>query len=229
MAGATSLLAGSLSAEAVNGIGSGDPLMTQVSSLSAINSAANHIQIDNIGAVAVSDLKNLGTGDVIFQNIGAITTGDSTVSSLGGSVSLTAHSPLTIGTGGVSASGSISLEAAASGGSDNLTINGNIASANGSILLSAGSAIVLGPGGILSAPNGTIMLTDSMHSPNSNSAATANQAATDNTVSSLITTMGKAEPTVKDDDDERKKKTTEGGEQTTNDKKMDDNSKKYCN
>jgi hypothetical protein len=228
MGGSTSISAASLSAEAVNGIGSGDPLMTGVHKLTALNTTANNIEIDNTGVLTVSGLTNLGTGNVILQNIGDITTDTSPVTSSGGTVSITAHSPLTIGAGGVSASGDISLEAAASGGPDDLTINGNIASSKGSIVLIAGRRIVLGPGGGLSARNGTIMLTDKdgLHRPS----AGGNETATGNTVSSLMTAMGKIVSDEKgDDENELKKKTREGGEQTTDDKKTDDDVKKYCN
>jgi hypothetical protein len=202
--------------------------MTGVHKLTALNTTANNIEIDNTGVLTVSGLTNLGTGNVILQNIGDITTDTSPVTSSGGTVSITAHSPLTIGAGGVSASGDISLEAAASGGPDDLTINGNIASSKGSIVLIAGRRIVLGPGGGLSARNGTIMLTDKdgLHRPS----AGGNETATGNTVSSLMTAMGKIVSDEKgDDENELKKKTREGGEQTTDDKKTDDDVKKYCN
>jgi hypothetical protein len=226
MGSARSISAGSLSAEAVNGIGSGDPLMTGVNKVTALNTTANNIEIDNTGVLAVSGMRNLGTGNVVLQNIGEITTDTSLVTSSGGAVSITAHSPLTIGSGGVSAYGSISLEASPSGGTDDLTINGSIASSNGNIVLSAGSGIVLGPGSSLSAPNGTITLNGASAG---NETATGNATATGNTVSSLMTAMGKIVSAEKgDDENELKKKTREGGAQTTDDKKTDD-VKKYCN
>ncbi|MDP2268801.1 MAG: YDG domain-containing protein, partial [Deltaproteobacteria bacterium] len=229
MGSATSISAAALFAEAVNGIGSGDPLVTGVSQITALNTTANNIEIDNTGILAVSGLINLGTGDVLLENTGAITTDTSTVTSSGGIVSIIARSPLTIGAGGVSAADSISLAASPSGGLDNLTINGPIASANGSIILSAGSGLILGPGGSLSAPNGTITLNGGPAVSN-NAAVIGNQTATDNTVSSLITAMGTIESTAKDEDDnELEKKTTEGGEQTTDDKRTDDDVTKYCN
>ena len=236
MGSSTSISAGSLFADAVNGIGSGDPLMTGVNNVTALNTTANNIEMDNTGILTVIGMRNLGTGNVILQNIGAITTHTSTVTSSGGTVSITAHSPLTIGSGGVSASGNISLEASPSGGSDDLTINGNIASSNGNIILSAGSSIVLGPESALSAPHGTIMLTDGLNGSTGtgNLVVTGNEAATDNTLVALKTTEGTTIATVettsdsdKKEDEERKKK-KEGGEKTTDDKKTDD-VKKYCN
>jgi filamentous hemagglutinin family protein len=237
MGSSLSISAGSLFAEAVNGIGSGDPLMTGVNRITALNTTANHIEIDNTGVLTLSGLRNLGTGNVILQNSGAITTDTSPVASSGGAVSITARSPLTIGSGGVSASGHILLEAAPSGDSDNLTINGNIASSNGNIILKAGSSIVFGPGSGLSAPNGTIMLTDDGNNAGSSGTeATGNTAAANNTVVALKTTEGTTIATAETtsdsedkEDEEDKKKKKEGGEQTTDDNKKDDDTKKYCN
>jgi filamentous hemagglutinin family protein len=235
MGGSTSISANTLTANAVNGIGSGDPLMTEVYNLNAVNTTANNIEFDNTGVLTVGDLSNGGTGDVILQNIGAVTTGESTVTS-GGSVSITALSPLTIGSGGVSATDSISLEASASGGSDDLTINGNIASATGNIILRAGSSI-LGTEGRLSAPNGTITLTDGLNpsAPDlSDTGATGgNATATNSTVTAFETIEGTTIATVEttsdsdEKEEEERKKKKEVGEQTTDDKNTDD--KKYCN
>jgi hypothetical protein len=226
LGGARSITAASLTAEAVNGIGSGDPLMTGVNNLTALNTTANNIEIDNTGLLTVSGLRNLGTGNVILQNIGAITTDTSLVTSSGGTVSITAHSPLSIGAGGVSASGNISLVAESSAGSDDLTINGSIASTEGNIILKAGSRIVFGPGSALKAPHGTITLDGIIAG---GGAASGNETATDKTVSSLLTAIGKITADDKgDDEDERKKKSIEGVEQKTDDKKTDD-VKKYCN
>ncbi len=233
--------AANLSINTVNGIGSGNPLTTAVNNLNAVNTTANNIEIDNTGILTVGSLSNGGyggTGDVILDNTGAVTTGVSTVTS-GGAVSITAQSPLTIGSGGVSASDSISLEASPSGGSDGLTINGNIASVNGNINLLAGSDIVVSPLVTLSAPNGTITQASGLNGPPAptgnldvivNLAVTGNETATDNTVSSLLTAMGNiASEETDDDEDELRKKIREGREQTTDDKKKDESFKKYCN
>ncbi|PKN71754.1 MAG: hypothetical protein CVU54_00115 [Deltaproteobacteria bacterium HGW-Deltaproteobacteria-12] len=237
MGSSTSVLANTLDASAVSGIGSGNALMTQVHNLNADNQTANNIEISNTGVLAIGGFSNGGTGDVIISNIGAITTGTATVTSLGGSVSITAHSPLTIGSGGVAASGDIALEAAPSGGSDGLTINGSIASANGSIALAAGSSIVLGPGANLSAPNGTIILTDQLNAPvapAANSTVTGNMNAANNTFVALesatetIATVTTISDEDKREEEERKKK-KEGGGKETDEQKMDSKDKKYCN
>ena len=228
MGSATSIIAASLAAYAANGIGSSDPrdpLMTEVHNITAVNTTSNNIDIDNVGVLNVIGLSNGGTGNVLLQNIGGITTYENTVTSSGGTVSITAHSPLTIGSGGVSAYGSISL---ATSGSSNLTIAGNIASSNGNIsLMAPGGSIAVSPGVSLSAPNGTVTLNAGTSTVDLS--VVGNNAATDNTVSSLITAMGAITSDESgDDEDARKKKNKEGGEQKTDEKKMDDD-KKYCN
>lgn len=234
MGRARSITAASLFAEAVNGIGSGDPLMTGVSNLSAVNTTLNNIQIDNTGVLAVSRLSNGGTGNVILQNIGAITTtGEDTANfQSGGKFSIIANSPLTIGLGGVKADKDILLEAAASGGTDDLTINGNIESTNGNITLKAGSSII-GREGRVSAPNGTIVWTDRLNDPGSSDTGdTGNATATTDTLIALKTTDGETIATVEttdEEDEELKKKKKEGGEQTNDDKKKEPKVKNYCN
>ncbi len=160
MGSARSITADSLVATAANGIGSGNPLTTGVHNLSAVNTVVNNIQISNTGSLAVGDMRNEGTGDIVLQNIGRTTTGSSTVTSAGGNVSITAHSPLTIGAGGVSAYRNITLVASPGGVSDDLTINGPLTASTGNINLTAGSLMVFGPEGSMSAPQGKSMLKD---------------------------------------------------------------------
>ncbi len=231
LGGATSILADVLDATALNGIGSGDPLMTAVHKLSAANFAANNIEIDNTGALAVDTLvNNATTGNVALQNIGAVTTDAATVLS-GGTVSIVAHSPLTIGAGGVTANDTVTLEASPSGGADNLTINGDITSNFGDINLTAGSSIVVGPAIALNAPNGTITMTEGLNGTQTGTlAAAANAAATSTTVSSLVTAMAKITSEENGDgEDELEKKSQEGGQQPTDGGARTDEGKNYCN
>ena len=224
MGSSRSISAGYLTAEAVSGIGSGDPIMTGVSNLNAINTTSNNIQIDNTGVLTVSRLSNGGSGNVDLKNIGAITTsGVSSNFQSGGTFSITAHSPLTIGSGGVSASGNIALEAAVSG---DLTINGNITSSTGNITLTAGGSII-GASGKLSAPYGTITMTDG-NSSSSGTGSTGNSTATSNTLVALKTTVESKDDSDKKEDEDKKKK-KEGGEQTSDDKKKEPKAKNYCN
>jgi galactitol-specific phosphotransferase system IIB component len=255
MAGSVSISAASLVAHAVNGIGSGDPLMTSVSDLYAVNTLSNSIEIDNVGALVTEGgglyLYNGGAGDIIFQNIGAIVTGASTISS-GGDLSITAHSPLTIGAGGVYAYGNVTLAAAptVAGGSDDLTINGMVSSARGNIALSAGSNVVMGSGAQLSASSGTIVVTDQLNNPTPATPSAPADSTVNTTRDSVVAlsivtdkTNEKSETLAmvetksekpaddgKDDEEKKKKeKDKEGGEQKSDDAKKDDKAKKYCN
>ena len=230
MGGATSILADTLNASANSGIGSSDPLMTAVHNLNATNFAVNNIEIGNTGVLAVGTLvNNASTGNIALQNIGAVTTDTSTILSAG-TVTIIAHSPLTIGPGGVEAFDTVTLEASPSGGADNLTINGDITSAFGDINLTAGSSIVVSPESALNAPNGTITMTEGLNGTQTgNLEITGNEEATNSTVSSLMTAMGRITSEENgDDDDERKKKSQEGRQQSGDDGKTDEG-KNYCN
>ena len=231
MGGATSILANTLSMSAASGIGSSDPLMTAVHNLTAANSVANNIEIDNTGVLTVNALVNNATsGNVALQNIGALTTDIDTVRS-GGTLSIIAHSPLTIGSGGVTAGQDVTLEASPSGGTDNLTINGDVTSAMGNIMLSAGSSIVVGPEITISAPNGTITMVEGLNGSQTGSlAVTGNAAATNSTVSSLMTAMAKITSEENgEDENELEKKSPEGGQQSTDGGGKTDETKNYCN
>ncbi|CAH2032636.1 two-partner secretion domain-containing protein [Trichlorobacter ammonificans] len=92
---------------------------------------------------------------VYVDNYGAVATGSVPVVATTGDVTLRAHSPLTIGSGGVTAQGNILLEASASSvGGDNLTISGPVASTTGAISLKAGTGVVIAAGGSAVAPAG---------------------------------------------------------------------------
>ena len=138
-----------LDASAYSGIGSLESpiknLKTQVSRLKAVNSMAN---------------------DVAIANWGALTTDDVTAISSPGQVFIVTHSPLTIGMAGVTAIGNVTLVAGGpppGGATDNLTINGNVTSTSGSIAVVAGNSI--SGSGALNAPNGTVLSTSGVSSP----------------------------------------------------------------
>jgi filamentous hemagglutinin family protein len=140
------IIASTLTLTAKNGIGStGAPLRTQVSYLTATNAVGSPV----------------GSGDINILNTGTLAT-SGLINNLGGEVTIVAKSPLTIGAGGVSASGNISLTAAASGSGDNLVINGDVTSSGGNIVLTAGNSITVAPSATLSA-NGTITQTANLN------------------------------------------------------------------
>jgi hypothetical protein len=152
------IVASTLTTQSSNGtVLNGD---NQVASFSAVNSSSGDIILNNTAApLNIGAITQSSTGDVVINNTGATITGSEQIAS-GGSVSISAHSPLTIGSGGVKAVGDVLLEAAASGGGDNLTINGGVASATGSITLKAGDLVIIGTNGSTTAPSGSVTTTD---------------------------------------------------------------------
>jgi hypothetical protein len=98
----------------------------QIASFTATNSGSGNVALTNIGALSIGGISNSG-GNIAVDNTGAITTVGA-VTAPAGSVSIVAHSPLTIGTGGVSAGGDILLTAGGTtAATDNLTLNGAVA------------------------------------------------------------------------------------------------------
>ncbi|MGK5071926.1 filamentous hemagglutinin N-terminal domain-containing protein [Janthinobacterium sp. ZB1P44] len=89
------LLAGSLTAQAQNGIVLGNE-GNQVSSFSASNSAGGGITLNNTSAPGSLTLGTLstGAGDIAIDNTGGVTAGN--IDAHGGNVSVTAHSPVTV-------------------------------------------------------------------------------------------------------------------------------------
>ena len=90
------LVAGSLTAQAQNGIVLGNA-GNQVGSFSASNSAGGGIVLNNTSAPGQLTLGTLvtGAGNIAIDNTGGIAAGD--INANGGNVTLTAHSPVTVG------------------------------------------------------------------------------------------------------------------------------------
>jgi len=138
-----------LSLYAMNGIGdAANPVRTAVGTLNAANNGASGdvVIVNNTaihpGALLVSTLTNASSGAISLENYGATTT-DSLVTT-GGDITIKAHSPLTIGSGGVtSTGGNITLAAGPTGmgaTGDDLTLNGPLSGVD--INLSAGNSIL---------------------------------------------------------------------------------------
>ncbi|KAF1044235.1 MAG: Heme/hemopexin-binding protein [Herbaspirillum frisingense] len=160
-----------IAAFAANNTGTGDIVLTnslnttdasQVT-LNGVNTASGNITIDNTGGLVTAAI---GSGAGFTNNLtvsGSTRQAIQRINSTGkvnaatGSVKVTTHSPLTIGTGGVGASGGITLVAGASSGSnDVLTINGVLVSLGGNISLSAGDAMTINAN-ISTSPPGTAL------------------------------------------------------------------------
>ncbi len=146
---------------------------TSVVKINGVTNANGNINIVNTGGAATiaigSNADFLGSmptesGTPIsaaahLAMLGIVTNGSMSVAGTGSSVNLETHSPLTIGAGGVSATGNINLTAGNSGSAtDNLIVNGVIASAGGSISLVAGNNMSINANISTSAP-GTALFT----------------------------------------------------------------------
>jgi len=146
---------------------------TSVVQINGVTNANGNINIVNTGGAATTAIGSnadfLGSmptesGTPIsaaahLATLGIVTNGTMRVAGTGSSVNLETHSPLTIGTGGVSATGNINLTAGNSGSAtDNLIVNGVIASAGGNISLLAGNNMSINADVSTSAP-GTALFT----------------------------------------------------------------------
>ncbi len=99
----------------------------KVASFTAANSGSGNVALTNTGALTVTGITNSG-GNVEIDNTGAVTT-TGAVSAPAGAVTIVAHSPLTIGAGGVSAAGNITLTAGETPAStDHLRLDGVVES-----------------------------------------------------------------------------------------------------
>jgi hypothetical protein len=119
----------------------------QVGSFTATNSGGGNVALTNTGVFSIGGISNAG-GNITVDNTGALTTVGA-VSAPAGAVSIVAHSPLGIGTGGVLAGGNITLTAGGTSvATDNMTLNGAIQSTGSTslIALSAGGSILSGAG-----------------------------------------------------------------------------------
>jgi len=132
----------------------------QVAAYTGANSGSGNIMLKNTrnltdtastGAVIINGINNAG-GDITVDNTGGMAT-TGLINASTGAVSLSTHSPLTIGSGGVNAAGNILLSAGNSGSAtDNLIINGVVTSAGGNINLFAGNSMSVNANISTSAP-----------------------------------------------------------------------------
>ncbi|WP_175342945.1 filamentous hemagglutinin N-terminal domain-containing protein [Herbaspirillum sp. C9C3] len=140
-------------------------------SINGVTTTRGNISIDNTGGVVTSAIgaKANFLGSLPAEASGATISTSSRLTTLGinssgqiktsnGTVSVVTHSPLTIGSGGVSATGTITLTASASSGSnDTLLINGVLVSTGGNITLSAGDSMTINAN-ISTSPPGVALL-----------------------------------------------------------------------
>ena len=126
-------------------------LSTQSAGATTLTDTGNRIAVlkaNSGGSIALSngvpiDLQGVlaSSGNITIDNIGGISSSGA-VAAPSGAVSLTANSPLTIGTAGVQALGDITLNATNLTSSGNVQLNGAVVSTSGSVNLSAASNLV---------------------------------------------------------------------------------------
>jgi hypothetical protein len=135
----------------------------------AITQASGNLNFTNIGILNIDSL-TVANGNININNTGAVSTtglvAAQATNPANATVDIYAHSPLTIGLGGIIAGGTITLTAGATGGTlDILSINGSVVSSNGNINLSAGSGINVGGTGSVLAPHGNIYPPVNLNAP----------------------------------------------------------------
>ncbi len=102
----------------------------QVGAFSAVNAGSGDIVLHNTGTLLLGNLAN-PVGSILVDNTGAVRT--SSLASAAVDVKIAAHSPLTIGSGGLTAGNDIVLSAGTAsnpGPSDDLTLNGPLNAGN---------------------------------------------------------------------------------------------------
>uniref|UniRef100_UPI00203C89C5 YDG domain-containing protein n=1 Tax=Janthinobacterium sp. JC611 TaxID=2816201 RepID=UPI00203C89C5 len=154
------LLAGSLDAQAQNGIVLGNA-GNQVGSLTANNSAGGGITLNNTSAPGSLTLGTLSTGggNIAIDNTGGVTAGD--IDAHGGNVSVTSHSPVTVH--GKIAGNDIALNASTDvvlGNGAQLTAARDIRLVAGGDIRIEGDAKVLGGGNFAASADGSVRFAD---------------------------------------------------------------------
>ena len=112
----------------------------RIKAFKAVSSGTGDIALTNVGVMDVQGISTTA-GNITVVDTGGISTSGKVVAN-GGKVSMTANSPLTIGTDGVTATGDISLVATNLTSSGNITLNGPLASSAGAVNMSAASNFV---------------------------------------------------------------------------------------
>lgn len=109
---------------------------TGLAQFAATSVGTGSVHLVNTGALTIAGI-SVANGDISVDNTGALTTTGALLAAGSGMVSLTAHSPLTVGAGGINASGSISLTAATPSTLSNLVLNGTVQSSASTVTLAA--------------------------------------------------------------------------------------------
>ena len=113
----------------------------RIGSLSARTTGEGSLNLTNLGPIDILGI-NVANGNITVNNTGGIRSNTAAIAAPRGRISMTANSPLTIGFGGVAASGDIVLAATNLTSAGNMTLNGPVTSSSGSIAMSAATNLV---------------------------------------------------------------------------------------
>ncbi len=114
--------------------------LAQFSAASTGAAGSGSVNLTHTGALTIGSI-SVANGNVTVDNTGALTTTGAIQAGGSGVVSLTAHSPITIGAGGISATGAIALDATTVSPLSTIVLNGLVQSTGSSVSLSAYSGI----------------------------------------------------------------------------------------
>jgi hypothetical protein len=106
-----------------------------------IHQASGALNINNNAPLTLGAVETVN-GNILVDTSGGIFTTASAVNANGGSLSFIAHSPITVGSGGVQATNGVSLAANTADSSSTITIHGAVNGGTGPVTLSAYSSIV---------------------------------------------------------------------------------------
>ena len=112
----------------------------RIGSFKATNTGTGNIELTNVGVLDVQGI-SAANGDITLVDTGGIST-SGLVQANAGAVTMTANSPLTIGSSGISANNNITLTATNLTSSGNMTLNGPLTSFAGGITLNAANNFV---------------------------------------------------------------------------------------
>jgi hypothetical protein len=105
-----------------------------------IHQASGALSITNNAPLTLGAVETVN-GNILVDTSGGVFTTASAVNANGGTLSFVAHSPIQVGSGGLSATGNISLTAATASPGSTITMNGPIASSGGSVNVAAYGAV----------------------------------------------------------------------------------------
>jgi hypothetical protein len=133
----------------------------RLSSVILASTGSGDIKFVNKGVLNVRGMST-ANGSINVNNTGAINTSGTIVAN-GGGIEGVAHSPITIGAEGLSATGSVSLSAMTKDGSSTVTLNGPVRSTGGSVNIQAAkdivqNSLVYGAKGVAVSADGSLIL-----------------------------------------------------------------------